>query len=193
MNNDVRNVVLGDYWFASVKVCVLMIFLLNCDFFLVVNNCSKYYPKQFIEDTMESFPSGTDIVLESVNDGTELVSIGYKYNYKRVICFIGTKGFAPTTAGVPYLSRFVDNNNHLIHRNVQIPEACSVYYHYSNLIDIHNQTRQNDLKLEKYWVTTDGYFIIWTTMLGICITDSWKVMCLYCILVLLCYIYSNIN
>ena len=44
----------------------------------------------------------------------------------------------------------------------------------SNVIDVHNQSRQFDLKLEKHWLTQCGYFRIITTVFGICVTDCWN-------------------
>ena len=34
--------------------------------------------------------------------------------------------------------------------------------------------RQHDLRLEKHWVTEDGYFRIATTFFGITVTDAWR-------------------
>ena len=40
---------------------------------------------------------------------------------------------------------------------------------------MHNQSRQFDLSLETKWVTQDGYFRLFTTLLGIQVVDCWKV------------------
>ena len=45
---------------------------------------------------------------------------------------------------------------------------------FSNIIDVGNQSRQSDLKLEKHWVTIDGYFRNTITLFGINVVDSWK-------------------
>jgi len=42
------------------------------------------------------------------------------------------------------------------------------------VIDVLNQSRQSDLKLEKHWITQDGYFRLATTLLGITVTDAWR-------------------
>ena len=41
-------------------------------------------------------------------------------------------------------------------------------------MDLHNQARQFDLGLEKKWVTHNGYFRLYTTLLGMTVTDTWK-------------------
>ena len=57
------------------------------------------------------------------------------------------------------------------------PECCSTYFKDSNVIDVLNQQRQKELRLEKYWVTNDGYFRLFTTVLGIGIVDVWNGYC----------------
>ena len=42
------------------------------------------------------------------------------------------------------------------------------------MVDVHNQARQFELALEKYWVTQSGYFRFITTMVGIVVTDAWR-------------------
>ena len=59
-------------------------------------------------------------------------------------------------------------------RNIPRPHAAFVYFSRSNVIDVLNQSRQSDLKLEKYWVTQDGYFRLATTLFGITVTDAWR-------------------
>lgn len=54
------------------------------------------------------------------------------------------------------------------------PTVIGNYFKKSNTIDCHNEMRQFFLKLEKHWITTDGFFRIITTFFGICITDAWR-------------------
>ena len=56
------------------------------------------------------------------------------------------------------------------------PQVVSNYFKYCNVVDLHNQARQFDLALEKKWVTQNGYFRLYTTMLGMAVTDLWKTM-----------------
>ena len=58
-------------------------------------------------------------------------------------------------------------------RLVPRPEVCSKYYIHSNKIDVHNQCRQFELRLEKHWVTHCGFFRIVTTLFGITVCDAW--------------------
>jgi hypothetical protein len=42
------------------------------------------------------------------------------------------------------------------------------------LVDLHNQARQSELRLEKHWVTQSGYFRLPTALFGMAVTDRWK-------------------
>ena len=48
-------------------------------------------------------------------------------------------------------------------------------FKFSNCVDLHNQSRQFDLALEKRWVTQDPYFRLYTTMVGMTVVDAWKI------------------
>ena len=43
------------------------------------------------------------------------------------------------------------------------PEIVSKYFEKANVIDVNNQVRQLDLRLERLWVTRSGWFRIVTT------------------------------
>mmetsp|Transcript_23044 Transcript_23044/g.22118 ORF Transcript_23044/g.22118 Transcript_23044/m.22118 type:complete len:83 (+) Transcript_23044:1908-2156(+) len=53
-------------------------------------------------------------------------------------------------------------------------QIISNYFKYSNKVDVHNQVRLFDVGLEKKWVTSNPYFCLYTTQLGMILTDSWK-------------------
>ena len=82
-----------------------------------------------------------------------------------------------TIPGEPYYAKFNDIHANILHRPVVRPSVLSTYFHRSNKVDTHNHSRQNTLKLEKWWVTQSGYFRIATTFLGITVTDAWKCFC----------------
>jgi hypothetical protein len=53
------------------------------------------------------------------------------------------------------------------------PQATELYYSVSGMIDWHNRCRQNDLQLERKLETLDWPMWVNTTLLGICIIDTW--------------------
>jgi len=127
---------------------------------------------------MAQFPGGTWITLEgrAQKEGVDLVCIGYKYNKKKVLTFVLTRGAGSSEDGEPYHARFPDKFGNLCIRQVARPKVLSTYFKHSNVVDLHNQARQFDLALEKKWITQNGYFRLYTTLLGMTVTDTWKLL-----------------
>lgn len=88
--------------------------------------------------------------------------------------FLATKDAGHTEKGVSYEARWKDDNNNTNCRQVPRCKMVSKYFGECNRIDSHNQSRQHDLKLEKQWITNDGYFRPFITLIGMTITDCWK-------------------
>ena len=107
-----------------------------------------------------------------------LLSIGYKYNSRKVLRFVAAQGDRSTEPGDPYLSCFPDIYSNVSGFPVVGPRLLCRYFNACYAIDNQNRMWKSDLALESYWVTQSGYFRLATTVeLGICITD-WNL--LYC-------------
>ena len=83
-----------------------------------------------------------------------LLSIGHKYNYRKVLGFIATEGAGSTEPGYPYLYCFPE-----IYYNGSVcpvvrPHLLGSYFNSCNAIDNDNRMWQSDISLEKYWVFT---------------------------------------
>jgi len=147
----------------------------NIRFLGIVKTNHARFPKQFIESTIKNWPARSHIVLEgSSEDDINLLVIGYKYNSKKILCFVSTKNVGSTEPTCYYEARWLDKNGNTMSRRVPRPKIINDYFSHSNAIDRHNHVRQFLLRLEKHWKTEDGYFRIITTIFGICITDAWK-------------------
>lgn len=143
---------------------------------LHVKTAHGRFPKKFLETEMKDMPGGCWVVMtgRATKEGVDLVAVGYKYNKKKVLCFVLTRGAGSTKAGVPYKAKFNDAFGNVVSRDVPRPKVLNLYFDNSNCVDMHNQSRQHFLALEECWVTTDGYFRQWTTFTGITITDLWR-------------------
>jgi len=162
---------LGDSWFTSIEA----VENIEGRYIGIVKTAHSYYPKKELEKWMASWPAGSHLVLKTTTrTGRELLAIGYKYSLKKVICFLSTAEAGHTEAGLPYEAKWKDENNNTLCRDVPRPEICAKYFEHSNCIDVHNQSRQFDLRLEKFWITECGYFRNLTTVFGICVVDCWK-------------------
>ena len=133
-------------------------------------------PKKYLDENMKDYPEGTWITMEvrCNKDGVYLICIGYKYNKKEVLTFVLTKGAGVMTHGEAYEARFPDKFGNVCIRYVARTDIISNYFKFSNVVDVHNQACQYELALETKWVTQDPYFRLYTTMVGMNVTDIWK-------------------
>lgn len=140
-----------------------------------VKTAKKNFPKLFLEETMKNWSGGMSLVMEGrTASGVEVLAIGYKYNSTKVLCFVATKDAGSTLEGIPYNARYKDGYGNGAARKVPRPDIISRYFAASNVVDKHNQARQFELALEKHWVTTNCWFRIVTSIIGITVTDAWK-------------------
>ena len=87
-----------------------------------------------------------------------------------------TKGAGNSTDGEPYEAHFADKYGNVCVQLVRQPAILANYFKYSNRVDMHNQAQKFDLALEKKWITHEAYYRLYTTMVGITITDTWKIL-----------------
>ena len=160
------------------------------------------YPKDYLNEHLKDAPGGVHIVMKgTLPSGVEAVAIGYKYSSKRVLFFLSTPGAGLTMPGEQYemrysnirmskyssimtvyfyftfycsLTLFSYRYGNVKARYVPRPELISRFYRHSNCIDMSNQLREDGLRLEKQWVTRDGYFRMCTGVVGMTLVDVFK-------------------
>ena len=70
--------------------------------------------------------------------------------------------------------KFTDGFGNLKSRQVERPQILSEFFQDSNVVDSNNQLRQDGLAFEESWVTTNCWFRLATTLLGMNVTDSFR-------------------
>jgi len=100
-------------------------------------------------------------------------SVKYKYCSTKTLTFVITEKAGHTEPGDPYIAKWTDENCNHCHCHIPRPSVISTYFQHSNVVDVANQQRQKELKLEKCWVTQDGIFRIITSLIGITVVDAW--------------------
>ena len=163
----------GDSWFASIPT-VENIVEEGHRFKKLIKTAHSLFPLKWLQETMNNFPGGTHLVMESEKNGKKIYAIGYKYSSRKVLCFVASEGCGSTLPGKPYEARWTDRHGNVHSRLVPRPEIISTFFEHNNKIDMHNQARQADLQLEKDWKTHNPYFRLITTLLGMVVTDCWK-------------------
>jgi hypothetical protein len=80
----------------------------------------------------------------------------------------------PTKSCTPYIMKYTDDFGNNCLREVECPAVISHFFGDSNTIDSYNQARQANLALEKKRLPKDPWFQYMITLIGINVTDSWK-------------------
>ena len=162
----------GDAWFGSIKTAN-EIGIRGHEAVLQVKQYHSLFPKDFIEAALKEAPGGVHILLEgTTKDEVPLVALGYRYSRKTILFFVLTKNAGSSKPGDPYHMKYTDSYGNICTRYVDRPQVISNFFSSSNVIDTHNQLRQDSLKLEKKWVTQNPWFRLATTLVGITVTDT---------------------
>ena len=88
--------------------------------------------------------------------------------------FIFTSDAGFITVDVPYKMKFTDNFDNVHVQDVGRPDIISRLFEESNCVDKYNQARKFELGLEKKWLRENDYFRLLTNMIGVSVTDTWK-------------------
>ncbi len=115
------------------------------EFIGAIKTNNNWYPKAEIEKKKKNWPSGSHLVLKCITPGTgvELIALGYKYNTRKVLCFIMTKDAGATANGTnPYIAKFGDGHGNVNQRQVNRSDVLSLVLGSADRIDSHNHMRQ---------------------------------------------------
>jgi hypothetical protein len=107
-------------------------------------------------------------------NGVQLITVGYRYSVKTTLFFVMMENAGSTKPGDPYMVKYTVLYGNICSREVEHPAVISDFFAESNTINRHNQSQQYDLAIEKAWVTKDCYFQLTCSMIGMHVTDSWK-------------------
>jgi hypothetical protein len=132
-------------------------------------------PKKELETIMKDWAAGVGLTLQcKTQSDINLVIVAWKYNTKALQIFVATEDSGSTMpGGKPYKVRYNDEHGNMMSHFLEWPKIIADYYEDANAIDVHNQVRQSIIGLERNWVTQDGFFRIFTTILGMVLTDAW--------------------
>ena len=172
--NASRDIFLGDAWFSGIDLLLLTSKVHRSWYIGVVKTNSSRFPKEFLQTVMKDWSGGSYLNLTATIDDVKIVATGYKYCNKKLLMFIWTYGAGHTEPGDPYVAKWMDNNMNRCERHIPRPSVISFYFAHCNGIDVHNGCRQKDLRLEKCWVTCDGFSRLLTSLFGMNVVDSWR-------------------
>jgi hypothetical protein len=76
-------------------------------------------------------------------------------------------------AGTPYKMKYTDTYGNVCVQGVERLDVISKFFQTSNIIDTHNQLRQDLLHLETKWRTRSAYFCLAAMLIRINVTDCY--------------------
>eukprot|EP00978_Attheya_sp_CCMP212_P008820 scaffold20753_cov65-Attheya_sp.AAC.1 len=120
-----------DSWFGSVKSVTAVGKAGDHACMIVKKTVHTCLPKKWLEEKMKDFPGGMWIIMEgqAISEGGDLVCIGYKYNKRKVLTFIRTKGCGSMEPGhQPYGAKFPDQYGNICYHDVAHPQVLSIFF-----------------------------------------------------------------
>ena len=139
-----------------------------------VKKAHKRFPKEWLNTAMDEMAAGTWLVLRATTTkGVNLIAMGYKYCKSKVLHFIMTEGCGSTEPGQPYIAKFRNRDGKLVKKHIARPKVLVQFFSVANVIDVHNHIRQGTLHLQKWRRTEDCWFRLFTSIIGIILTDCW--------------------
>ena len=166
----------GDGWFGSVPASICLKRDLNVEFIGQVKTCTSGFPKKLLQDSLKMHPSGSWLCATATVAGVDLVATGYKYNRKRVLMFISTKGAGRAIPGAPYVARFPGPGGNVQQRLVPRPALVGEFFEHIDAVDLHNNDRQHRIHLEESWVEGCQWNRLDMTLFGMEVADTRKAM-----------------
>lgn len=162
----------ADSFFASVHTA-LELWERGFRFTGVVKTATRMYPMGFLS-TLEMGQKGEHNSMVSRDDpsGPYLMALCWLDRDRRY--FISTTGTTnPATPIYRERPRNINGETVRVEFEIPIPDLCKTYYDVCSKIDRHNRCRQDDLNLEKKLRTMRWSTRLNTSLLSMCIVDSW--------------------
>ena len=107
-----------------------------------------------------------------VHGDSPKITIGYKYNGRKVLYLIVTEEAGSTESGILYLSKYHDPFAIVDIHTVACTLVMYKFFGYVNEVDSHKKPRQYNLALKKYMFTQSGCIrLCMTVSIGITITN----------------------
>ena len=103
--------VFDDSWCDSVKAGVAAWKQFGILFAGVIKTAQAKFPKKYLETKMKSWLAGSHLILEKVVENVDVIAIGYKYNLRKVICFVFYKQAGITETTDDYRSKWKDEHH----------------------------------------------------------------------------------
>ena len=169
---NTNRIVCGDSYFASVNT-VKQLYDIGLRFIGVVKTAHRHFPAQYLGSvTMEDRGKWFSMVHHGTDGNCDIGAL-LRVNRERRH-FVTSAGTTIPSINI-YRERWrkIGNVSKRIVTETAIPQIATTYYKAASQIDRHNCCRQQDLELEKKFKVREWSMRVNTSLLAICIVDSW--------------------
>ena len=169
---NTNRLVCADSGFASVTAGAVL-FRYGLRFTGVVKTATREFPMRFLS-SQELSHRGDHLTMVSESSETSPSVMAVLWMDRERRYFVSTTG--TTLHSEPIVRsrwRSVGEGAQLVEMEIPVPEVIDTYYKTCSQIDRHNRCRQDDLGLEKKFEVNDWSLRVNTSLLSMCIVDSW--------------------
>jgi hypothetical protein len=177
-----NRIVIGDSAFASLKTLNALHNNVGGLFFMgMVKTAHTGYPLHYLKEWDETIDKranrGAHKILQTTisnnsNDNHNIYALGWAdKKLKTIISNVGTT--LPATPIQRIRSKNVNGITEHFIKEIQCPMMINQFFSCFSAIDIHDHFRQGTLALHEHWKTMKWWHRVFSTILGIIVTDSY--------------------
>ena len=171
-----NRIVCADSYFSSVSSAMELL-RRHTKYIGVVKQAHRQYPMAFLQQVVLNRGLYKGLYTRAENSIAPTLMAFVWVDRERRYFISSCSNIAP---GLPYIRnrwRQIDPDDDAVNVNLEIdqPAAAEIYYSVCAKIDQHNRDRQSTLNLEKKMKTHDWAKRVGTSLLSICVVDTWKV------------------
>jgi len=166
--DKVARLLVGDSWFASQQTADALMKELGVHFVGNVKTATVGFPIEQLRWDLGGTQRGDHVVYKL--EGEDLWAVGWNdCHYKTFVVSGGT-----TTAGTNAKRKRQDANGRTFFKEVKRPRVVQEYYTACGEIDMHNNFRQGQLRLEKFHQTRKWNSRVLTSILSSTMVDAYR-------------------
>ncbi len=169
-------IVCADSYFASVGT-LKELKRIGLRFIGVVKTATRQFPQSYLANLeMRVRGERRGVIARDENDTPYMLAFCWMDRDRRYFISSTTSlqpGRAYTRQRWRQVSNLPNAAPERVELEIPIPQAAELYYDACGMIDRHNRCRQDDLMLERKLGTMDWSMRVNTSLLGMCIVDTW--------------------
>ena len=165
----VQRLLVGDSWFAGCATAKALLEKLGVHFVGNVKTAHSGFPIDQLRWDLSKTERGDHVVYKM--EGEEhMCAVGWNDHHFKTFITTGSV----STAGTNAKRKRQTDEGQTFYKEVKRPRVMQDYYEACGQIDLHNNFRQGQLRLEKFWRTTKWNSRVMTSILSSSMVDAFR-------------------